>query len=534
MRTVFPDRVEDELKAEFFARSPAGFFVEVGANEPRHGSQTWQFEQAGWNGVLVEPQPELVERLRAARRARIVAAACSSPVNAGGKVTLFLSGPHSSLKRDLVVTGVVPHGTIEVPARTLDDILTEGGAPTPIDFISIDVEGHEVDVLSGFDIARWRPRLLLIEDHVSSLATHRFLTRAGYRLIRRTGLNGWYVPRAEAPRMGLGWWQIARKYYLALPFRVLRDRKRRWRDRLYQWLGVGAWGRHSRSARAELISVIMTTYNRDDALDAALRALSGQSDRNFEIIVAEDGSRPETARVVERWASRLPVPVKHVRQEHDGFRGGEIRNRGIRASAGSYCIFLDGDCLPRADFVAAHRALAQPGFFVTGNRILLSREFTSAALAGRTAVEDLSLGALIRERWRGGVNRLLPALRLPLGPLRKLPRGWRGVQSCNLAVAREDLDRIDGFDAAYTGWGREDSDLVVRLQHAGVRRKDGRFATGVLHLWHVQNDRSQLPANEARLDAAIHSDRVRALKGLSLLGDEADAGKPAALLGHGG
>ena len=410
------------------------------------------------------------------------------------------------------MTGVVPHGTIEVPARTLDDILIEAGAPTPIDFISIDVEGHEVDVLSGFDVTRWQPRLILIEDHVSSLATHRFLTRSGYRLMRRTGLNGWYVPRSQAPRVGLGWWQLGRKYYLALPFRVLRDRKRRWRDRLRQRVGLGAWRRHDRY-RAELISIIMTTYNRDDALDAALRALSRQSDRNFEIIVAEDGSRPETARVVERWAPRLPVRVKHVRQEHDGFRGGEIRNRGIRASAGSYCIFLDGDCLPRADFVAAHRALAQPGWFVTGNRILLSREFTAAVLAAGTAVETWSFGALMRERLRGGVNRLLPAWRLPLGPLRKFPRGWRGVQSCNLAVAREDLDRIDGFDAAYTGWGREDSDLVVRLQHGGVRRKDGRFATGVLHLWHMQNDRSQLPANEARLDAAIRSDRVRALKG---------------------
>jgi hypothetical protein len=171
---------------------------------------------------------------------------------------------------------------------------------------------------------------------------------------------------------------------------------------------------------------------------------------------------------------------------------------------------------------------------VTGNRILLSREFTAAVLAEGTAVETWSLGALMRERLRGGVNRLLPALRLPLGPLRNLPRGWKGVQSCNLAIAREDLYRIDGFDAAYTGWGREDSDLVVRLQHAGVRRKDGRFATGVLHLWHVQNDRSQLPANEARLDAAIRSDRVRALKGLSFLGDDVETREPATLLRQGG
>ena len=121
-----------------------------------------------------------------------------------------------------------------------------------------------------------------------------------------------------------------------------------------------------------LISVIVTTYNREDALDAALRALAHQSDRNFEIIIADDGSRPDTARVVESWQARLPLPLKHVRHEHRGFRGGEIRNRGIRASAGEICIFLDGDCLAPADFIAAHRRLAEPGWFVTGNRILLS------------------------------------------------------------------------------------------------------------------------------------------------------------------
>ena len=122
---------------------------------------------------------------------------------------------------------------------------------------------------------------------------------------------------------------------------------------------------------SDLISVIVTTYNREDALDAALRALAHQSDRNFEIVVADDGSRPDTARVVENWAARCPVPVKHVWHAHDGFRGGEIRNRGIRVSAGRLCIFLDGDCLAQADFIAAHRRLAEPGWFVTGNRILL-------------------------------------------------------------------------------------------------------------------------------------------------------------------
>ena len=270
---------------------------------------------------------------------------------------------------------------------------------------------------------------------------------------------------------------------------------------------------------ADLVSVIVATYNREDALDAALRALAHQTDRNFEIVVADDGSRSDTARVVEGWATRLLVPIKHVWHEHRGFRGGEIRNRGIRASAGKLCIFLDGDCLVGADFVAVHRRLHEPGWFVTGNRILLSRALTAAVLAKGLAAETWSFAALLHERLRGGVNRLLPTLHLPLGPLRKLQHGrWQGAQTCNLAVARSDLDRIDGFDCAYTGWGLEDSDLVVRLLHAGVRRKDGRFATGVLHLWHPQNDRSHLPDNRTRLDEVMSGTRVRALRGLSCLG----------------
>jgi glycosyltransferase involved in cell wall biosynthesis len=275
---------------------------------------------------------------------------------------------------------------------------------------------------------------------------------------------------------------------------------------------------------AELISVIVTTYNREDALDAALRALGRQADRNFEIVVADDGSRADTARVIADWAARLPVPVRHVWHRHDGFRGGEIRNRGIAASSGKLCIFLDGDCLARPDFVAAHRRLAEPGWFVTGNRILLSRGLTDAVLAEGLAPEAWSLAELGRKSRSGSVNRLLPALRLRLGALRKLSSGsWRGAQTCNLAVMRSDLDRIDGFDGSYTGWGLEDSDLVVRLLHAGTRRKDGRFATGVLHLWHAQNDRSGFAANRARLDTVIRGDRIRAVRGLSSLADEADA-----------
>jgi FkbM family methyltransferase len=234
---IFPPEQETRLVREFFQTRGKGFFVEVGANDPKEGSQSWHLEEAGWSGILVEPQPELAEKLRATRSAEVYAVACSSPDRAGSRMLLHMAGPFSSFDSALVVTGIRPEATIDVPVKTLDDILIEARAPAPIDFLSIDVEGHELDVLQGFDLKRWRPRLILLEDHVGGLAKHFFLNRCGYCLVRRTGLNGWYVPREQASVLNLvGRWQIFRKYYLALPFRVFRDHKRRIRDRLRFWL----------------------------------------------------------------------------------------------------------------------------------------------------------------------------------------------------------------------------------------------------------------------------------------------------------
>ena len=130
---------------------------------------------------------------------------------------------------------------------------------------------------------------------------------------------------------------------------------------------------------AELISVIVTTYNREDALAAVLRSLAPQTDADFEVIVADDGSGPGTAALIEAWKAKVGHRVVHVWHEDNGFRAAEIRNRAILASRGAYCIFLDGDCIVRPDFVATHRRLAERGWFVTGNRILLSPALTSSA-----------------------------------------------------------------------------------------------------------------------------------------------------------
>jgi glycosyltransferase involved in cell wall biosynthesis len=281
--------------------------------------------------------------------------------------------------------------------------------------------------------------------------------------------------------------------------------------------GLPAAAARTGGARQVPISIIVTTYNRPDALEAVLRGLERQSDRAFEVVVADDGSTPDTAAMLQSWQGRLSLI--HTWQEHQGFRAAEIRNRAILASSGAYCIFLDGDCIPREDFVQEHRALAELGWFVVGNRVLMSKQLTDRTLSQHLEPERWSLADAWRARFNGDINRVAPLLQVRLGPLRKLkPQYWWGARSCNLAVWRADLDRVDGFDCSYVGWGLEDSDLLIRLLRAGVNRKDGRFATGVLHLWHpLAADASLLSANQVLLDAIQHSNRILSVGGMSSL-----------------
>jgi FkbM family methyltransferase len=227
---------EEQLVREFFGRASSGYFVEVGANHPTVASQTWHLEQSGWTGVLIEPQPDLAAFLATARKAKVFAVACSSPENAGRSLPLHVDGALSALERNRMAPGAKAGATIMVPSRTLDDVLDEADAPAPLDLLSIDVEGHEIEVLRGFDFGVWQPRLVMVEDHVGDLRKHRYLKDRGYRLVRRVGNNGWYVPAANPmPISTADRWEIVRKYYLALPFRVLRNASRRFRRSASDW-----------------------------------------------------------------------------------------------------------------------------------------------------------------------------------------------------------------------------------------------------------------------------------------------------------
>ena len=254
-----------------------------------------------------------------------------------------------------------------------------------------------------------------------------------------------------------------------------------------------------------LITVVLATYNWSQALDLCLQSLQTQTDQRFEICIADDGSTGDTGELIRAWQGRSAVPIRHFWQEDQGFRKSRILNQAIAAAEGDYLVFLDGDCIVQPDFIARHRALATPGFLVTGARILLSESLTQRLCAQGVWDHQAFLQQSTSLRLRGQLNKWGPLhLKLPDHPGRNYREFvWRRIKGCNMAAWRDDVRRIGGFDEGLEGWGHEDADFVFRLQAAGVRRKSGSWATEVLHLWHRTASKETAEKNAAIVRAKI-------------------------------
>ncbi|MFC5582005.1 glycosyltransferase family 2 protein [Rhodanobacter terrae] len=225
------------------------------------------------------------------------------------------------------------------------------------------------------------------------------------------------------------------------------------------------------------ISVAVITYNWPDALELVLMALAAQSELPHEVIVTDDGSQPATRELLERLARDYPARLVHLWQPDDGARMSRARNRAIAAAQGDYIVLLDGDMVAERHFIADHRRFARRGCFVQGSRVLTDAELTRRMLEHRLTMPGF---------FSRGVERRRHTLHLPM-----LARWYarpstkrRGIKSCNMAFWRDDLLRVNGFNEAMTGWGREDTELAVRAFHAGLLRRDVRFSALATHLYH--------------------------------------------------
>ena len=276
--------------------------------------------------------------------------------------------------------------------------------------------------------------------------------------------------------------------------------------------------RRQGASRAMKVSFIVLTYNRSDALLAVLRSLSGQCDAAHEVLIADDGSGPEHVNMLVQLCPAFKCPVRHVWHPDVGFTAARARNLAASLAVGDYLVFLDGDCVPNRSFVAQHMRLAEAGCFVNGSRVLLGENLTRQVTSGTIDLLRCSAAFWLTARIRGESNKLLHLVVWPWRLFRvKQGFEWRGIRSCNLGLWRSDFIDVNGFDEVFEGWGHEDADLVLRLSHLGVQRKNGFMATEVFHLWHRENKRGQESVNKNRVLQRMATDLIRAEKGLEEL-----------------
>ncbi|WP_460876522.1 glycosyltransferase [Rhodanobacter koreensis] len=257
------------------------------------------------------------------------------------------------------------------------------------------------------------------------------------------------------------------------------------------------------------ISVAVITYNWPAALELVLAALAAQSELPYEVIVTDDGSQPATRELLERMAQDYPVRLVHLWQPDDGARMSRARNRAIAAAQGDYIILLDGDMVAERHFIADHRTFARSGCFVQGSRVL-----TDAGLTRHM----LEHGLIMPGFFSRGIERRRHTLHLPW-----LARWYarpgtkrRGIKSCNMAFWRDDLLRVNGFNEAMTGWGREDTELAARAFHAGLLRRDLRFSALAVHLHHPTRKHVVDNPNDRIVDDTRARQLVRCERGLDL------------------
>lgn len=253
------------------------------------------------------------------------------------------------------------------------------------------------------------------------------------------------------------------------------------------------------------ISLIIATYNRPDALNVVLQSLETQTDNDFEIIIADDGSNNETKDLILEYVKKSKNAIKHIWHEDLGFRLSKIRNLATKSATGDYLIYLDGDCVTQPDFIKQHRKLSEKGFMVTGSRILLSEKFTKKICQEKQWDFNNIRSSSFKSFLKNELNKFLPLfIKLPDAVTRKY-RGfqWRRIKGCNLGCWKKDAELINGFDESLTGWGHEDADFVFRMYKAGINRKSGAWATEVIHLWHKMASKESAEKNAAIVRAKI-------------------------------
>ena len=233
------------------------------------------------------------------------------------------------------------------------------------------------------------------------------------------------------------------------------------------------------------LGVVITTYNSPTWLEKVLWGYEQQSDADFEVIIADDGSAQETRDLIDSFKTRGKLNLLHVWHEDDGFRKTEILNKAIVETASDYLIFTDGDCIPRSDFIAVHKALAEPGCFLSGGYFKLNMPVSK-----QVSEQDIIDAKVFDADWlqSQGQPKSHKMMKLTATGLKvKLlemftptKATWNGMNS---STWKENIVAVNGFNEAMT-YGGLDREMGERMMNSGLKGKQIRYSAICLHLDH--------------------------------------------------
>lgn len=242
-------------------------------------------------------------------------------------------------------------------------------------------------------------------------------------------------------------------------------------------------------------SLIIAVYNWPEALELCLNSVLAQNELPTELVIADDGSKSNIHQLIEKYKTLFTIPVKHVWQPDEGFKLAQIRNKAAAASACDYIIQVDGDLILHPYFVKDHITVAKAGYFVGGSRVIINRS---------TSGQLLSEGRINISLFQKGIGNKLNGLHFPSLNRQLIPvmhlNGKESIRGCNMAYWLRDFFSVNGYNEDFQGWGREDTDLVMRFYKFGLKRTFFKFRGIVYHLYHQEADRSRLTANDALLE----------------------------------
>ncbi len=255
-------------------------------------------------------------------------------------------------------------------------------------------------------------------------------------------------------------------------------------------------------------ALLISTYNWPEALELILKSVLIQSQFPDEVIIADDGSKEATKELIESYTEHTKLQINHIWQEDNGFRKSKVLNKAIASTSCDYIIQIDGDCIMHKDFVKDHISSAEKGMFLFGSRVNIKKEALS---------DILKNGKFQFSFFSGDIGKRTRNLRIPVlrDNYKSSPLFSSKVRGCNISYWREDFIKVNGYNEAMEGWGREDSEFILRVLNKGIQGKRLRYGGIVYHLYHPESSKSNLEDNDKIQQKTIKEKLVWCEKGVS-------------------